>query len=63
MIHGILNTIAYGVIIVALLFAMVDTFDRRSRVKQGIMFYLNLQIAILLGIAGFTLLIISLWVG
>ncbi len=62
MIHEILNTIAYGVIIVALLFAMVDAFERRSHVKHGVMFYLNIQIAILLGIAGFTLLIISLWV-
>lgn len=62
MIHGILNTIAYGVIIAGLLFALVDTFDRRNRVKHGIMFYLNLQIAIALCIAGFAILIVSLWV-
>lgn len=62
MLEGILSTIGYGVIIVGLLFAGVDACERKARAKEGICHTLNLQVAILLGIAGFALLIISLWV-
>lgn len=67
----ILNTVAYGLIILGLLFAAVDAVERKSEGKKSskekgswsdLHLLLNYQTAIFLGIAGFVLLIIGVWV-
>lgn len=55
----ILNTIGYGLIIVGLLFALIDTFERKKQKEWT--FFLNLQMGVLLAIAGFILQIIATW--
>ena len=55
----ILNTIGYGLIIVGLLFALIDTCERKKQKEWT--FFLNLQMGVLLGIAGFVLQIIATW--
>lgn len=59
MVTAILNTIGYALIIVALLFAAVDTFERKK--QKDWPFFLNLQMGVLLSICGFVLLIIGTW--
>jgi len=65
-IHGILNTIAYGLIILALIFVAVDTVERKRHHREGSLMermrFINQQLAVLLSIAGFILLIISMWI-
>ena len=55
----ILNTIGYGLIIIGLLFAFVDTVERKKTKEWP--FFLNLQMGVILGIAGFVLQIIATW--
>ena len=59
LLHEILNTIAFGVIIVGLLFEAVDVSLCKSDSNAS---RVNKCIAVILGIGGFALLIISMWI-
>lgn len=60
--NALLNTIAYGLIIIGVLFGMVDTLSSRARIQRGFFFFLNVQVGIVFIVAGFALLIIAAWV-
>ena len=60
LVSSVLHTIGYGLILISLLFAAVDTIERKK--EKGWPFYLNLQVGILCAIAGFVLLLIGTWI-
>jgi hypothetical protein len=55
----ILSTIGYGLIIVGLLFALIDTFERKK--QKDWPFFLNLQMGVFFAVCGFVLQIIAIW--
>jgi hypothetical protein len=70
LLHPILDTVAYGVIILGLLFAGLNVIELKSSLtkspkksqNESWPDALHWQVALFLGIAGFVLLIIGVWV-
>lgn len=58
----IMNTVAYGLIILGLLVASINTFMVRKKLREGPWHNYIFQFAIVVSVAGLILLIISAWV-
>ena len=61
-VFDILNTVAYGLIILGLLVASINTFIVRKKYKEGPWYRFVFQFSIVVSLAGLILLIISAWV-
>ncbi len=61
-VRQIMNTVGFAVIILGLFFVLIASFFRNEKFQQSAWLVLIHQLALILSIAGFALLIIAEWV-